>query len=151
MPEAINAKLQRNRDAIDQIDTQVVDLLNRRVLHDGGADEAQVLAKIAAFNAGPLSDETLQAIYMALMIAGLDPAAVSTETAVTDEIDQTIVQLLNQRVQHAAEIGKIKHANGADYYDPTREAQVMAKIAALNPGPITNSTLQSVYREVISG
>lgn len=151
MPEAINAKLQRNRDAIDQIDTQVVELLNRRVLHDGGANEAQVLAKIAAFNRGPLSDETLQAIYMALMIAGLDPAAVSTETAVTDEIDQTIVQLLNQRVQHAAEIGKIKHANGADYYDPTREAQVMAKIAALNPGPITNSTLQSVYREVISG
>lgn len=151
MPEAINAKLQRNRDAIDQIDTQVVELLNRRVLHDGGADEAQVLAKIAAFNRGPLSDETLQAIYMALMIAGLDPAAVSTETAVTDEIDRTIVQLLNQRVQHAAEIGKIKHANGADYYDPTREAQVMAKIAALNPGPITNSTLQSVYREVISG
>lgn len=151
MSEAMNAKLQRNRDAIDQIDKQVVELLNRRVLHDGGADETQVLAKVAAFNEGPLSDETLQAIYMALMIAGLDPAAVSTETAVTDEIDQTIVKLLNQRVQHAAEIGKIKHANGADYYDPTREAQVMAKIAALNPGPITNSTLQSVYREVISG
>ena len=38
-----------------------------------------------------------------------------------------------------------------DYYDPTREAQVMAKIAALNPGPISDATLQSVYREVISG
>jgi chorismate mutase/prephenate dehydratase len=151
MSEDINAKLQRNRDAIDAIDKQVVQRLNQRVLHDGGAGEAQVLAKVARFNPGPLSDATLQAIYRALMLAGLDPAAQATDPALTDEIDRGIVQLLSQRVLHAAEIGKIKHANGADYYDPTREAQVMAKIAALNPGPITNRTLQSVYREVISG
>lgn len=151
MPDNMEAQLQRNRDAIDAIDRQVVELLNRRVLHDGGAGEAEVLAKIAKFNLGPLSDDTLQAVYRALMIAGLDPAAQATDPAITDEIDQTIVNLLNKRVEHAAEIGKIKHANGADYYDPTREAQVMAKIASLNPGPITNGTLQSVYREVISG
>jgi chorismate mutase/prephenate dehydratase len=151
MPENMEAQLQRNRGAIDAIDRQVVELLNRRVLHDGGAGEAEVLAKIASFNPGPLTDDTLQAIYRALMIAGLDPAAQATDPAITDEIDQTIVNLLNKRVEHAAEIGRIKHANGADYYDPTREAQVMAKIAALNPGPITNRTLHSVYREVISG
>lgn len=147
----MNAQLQRNRDAIDGIDQQVVQLLNKRVLHDGGANEATVLAKVAQFNTGPLTDATLQAIYRALMIAGLDPAAKATEVAFTDQIDRTIVRLLNERVQHAAVIGKIKHSNGADYYDPTREAQVMAKIASLNPGPITNRTLQSVYREVISG
>ncbi|MEN8661169.1 MAG: prephenate dehydratase [Lentimonas sp.] len=151
MSEDINAKLQSNRDAIDSIDHQVVKLLNQRVLQDGGANEEQVLAKIASYNPGPLSDATLQAIYRALMLAGLDPAAKATAVAITDEIDSTIVNLLSQRVQHAAEIGKIKHANGADYYDPTREAQVMAKVAALNPGPILNRTLQSVYREVISG
>jgi chorismate mutase / prephenate dehydratase len=151
MLESINAKLQRNRDAIDAIDKRVVHLLNQRVLHDGGADEGQVLAKITAFNPGPLSDATLQAIYRALMLAGLDPAAQATDPAITDELDWNIVQLLSQRVQHASEIGRIKHANGADYYDPTREAQVMAKIGSLNPGPITNSTLQFVYREVISG
>ena len=151
MLKPMDALLQENRDAIDAIDRQVVELLNRRVLHDGGANEEQVLAKIARFNPGPLSDATLQAIYRALMIAGLDPAAQATDPSVTDEIDQTIVNLLSKRVEHAARIGKIKHANGADYYDPTREAQVMAKIAALNPGPVRNRTLQSVYREVISG
>lgn len=151
MSDPMNEALQFNRDAIDAIDKQVVRLLNKRVLHDGGADEETVLAKVARFNSGPLTDATLQAIYRALMIAGLDPAAHTTDPAITDEIDQTIVNRLNQRVRHAAEIGKIKHANGADYYDPTREAQVMAKIATLNPGPITNRTLQSVYREVISG
>jgi len=151
MSEEINAKLRQHRDAIDAIDKEVVQQLNRRVLHDGGAGEAEVLAKIAGMNAGPLSDATLQAIYRALMLAGLDPAAEATAPEIVDAIDSTIVKLLNKRVQHASEIGKIKHAAGADYYDPTREAQVMAKIASLNPGPITNRTLQSVYREVISG
>jgi chorismate mutase/prephenate dehydratase len=151
MAEDINTKLQSNRDAIDSIDRQVVELLNQRVLHDGGANEEQVLAKVAKFNPGPLSDATLQAIYRALMLAGLDPAAKTTDPAITDALDLKIVTCLSQRVKHAAEIGKIKHANGADYYDPTREAQVMAKVASLNPGPVLNRTLQSVYREVISG
>jgi chorismate mutase/prephenate dehydratase len=151
MPEDINAKLLRNRDAIDAIDHQVVKLLNRRVLCDGGADEATVLAKVAKFNPGPLSDATLQAIYSALMLAGLDSNAQAVDPAIADAIDLEIVQLLSQRVKHAGEIGQIKHANGADYYDPTREAQVMAKVCALNPGPIENCTLKSVYREVISG
>lgn len=151
MPEDINAKLLRNRDAIDTIDHQVVELLNQRVRQDGGLNEAQVLAKVAKFNPGPLSDATLQAIYRAMMLAGLAPDAQATDPKEVDAHDLKIVQLLNQRVEHAGEIGKIKHANGADYYDPTREAQVMAKVAKLNPGPITNRTLQSVYREVISG
>jgi chorismate mutase/prephenate dehydratase len=146
----MNAQLQRNRDAIDQIDQQVVELLNKRVLHDGGADEDTVLAKIPQFNNGPLTDTAIQSIYRALMVAGLDSKAILVAVDITDSIDEKIVCLLNQRVQHAAEIGKIKFSNGADYYDPTREAQVMEKIASLNSGPITISTLQSVYREVIS-
>lgn len=151
MSDDISAKLQLNRDAIDSIDHQVVELLNKRVLSDGGADEETVLAKVARFNPGPLSDESLQAIYRALMLAGLDPNAKATDPAEVDALDLKIVELLSQRVKHASEIGKIKHANGADYYDPTREAQVMAKVCALNPGPILDSTIRSVYREVISG
>ena len=146
----MNDNLKSNRDAIDQIDRQVVELLNKRVLHDGGADELTVLQKIPHFNSGPLTDGAVQSIYRVLMIAGLDPSAKLVSVGITDEIDEQIIHLLNQRVQHASEIGKIKFSSGADYYDPTREAQVMEKIALLNPGPITNSTLQSVYREVIS-
>jgi chorismate mutase/prephenate dehydratase len=67
-----------------------------------------------------------------------------------DEIDREVVRLLSERVQHAGEIGQIKRANGADYYDPSREAQVMKKLAQLNPGPLSNQTLWAIYREVIS-
>jgi chorismate mutase len=62
MSEDISTKLQRNRDAIDAIDHQVVDLLNKRVVSDGGADEATVLEKVAKFNQGPLSDATLHGV-----------------------------------------------------------------------------------------
>ena len=68
-----------------------------------------------------------------------------------DAIDRDVVRLLCERVRHAVEIGRIKHANGADFYDPSREAHVMEKIAALNPGPIPEKTLRAIYREVISG
>ena len=68
-----------------------------------------------------------------------------------DGIDRDVVRLLCERVQHAAEIGQIKNAHGADFYDPVREAQVMDKIAALNPGTIPEKTLRAIYREVISG
>ena len=93
MSEDISTKLQRNRDAIDAIDHQVVDLLNKRVVSDGGADEATVLAKVVKFNQGPLSDATLQAIYWALMIAGLDPEAQAIEPSIVGELDLEIVNL----------------------------------------------------------
>ncbi len=150
MSEAFNAKLQRNRDAIDGIDRQVVQRLNERVQYDGGRDEKQVLGMIASINQGPLPNASVQAIYNTLMLAGLAPNARSADPDWIDKLDREIVSLLNERIKYASEIGKIKNANGADYYDPTREAQIMSKIVALNSGPIANATLESVYREVIS-
>ena len=150
MPEDISSELQRHRDAIDQIDTRFVSLLNDRVQKDGGYNEAQVLEKVVRFNKGPLTDDSLEAIYRTLMLAGLAPNAKETDPQEVDALDHEVVDLLNKRVTHASEIGRIKHANGADYYDPTREAIVMAKIASLNKGPSSDATLRAVYREVIS-
>ena len=41
-----------------------------------------------------------------------------------DRIDSKIVDLLNQRVRAAVEIGRIKNELGVDPYDPAREEQV---------------------------
>ena len=151
MAEDINAQLQQHRDAIDSIDKQVVELLNQRVQQDSGRSEEEVLEKVARVNPGPLSNESLQAIYTSLMVAGMAMTAEARDPDEVDQLDQEIIDLLSQRVKEAGAIGKIKHANGADYYDPTREAIVMAKVKGLNSGPITDATIQSVYREVISG
>lgn len=67
-----------------------------------------------------------------------------------DKIDAGIVQSLNQRLTIAHEIGKIKQESGADFYDPAREAEVFEKLSNLNEGPLNQSALNAIYREVIS-
>jgi chorismate mutase/prephenate dehydratase len=67
-----------------------------------------------------------------------------------DKIDADIVQSLNQRLRIAHEIGKIKTESGADFYDPAREAEVFKKLSNLNQGPLNQSALKAIYREVIS-
>ena len=67
-----------------------------------------------------------------------------------DKIDANIVDLLNQRLSVAHEIGKIKQKSGTDFYDPAREAEVFKKLADLNKGILNLSALNAIYREVIS-
>ena len=59
-----------------------------------------------------------------------------------DRIDGQVVDLLNDRVRAAAEIGKIKSQLGVDAYDPAREEQVFAKIEGLNTGSIPKDSLR---------
>ena len=67
-----------------------------------------------------------------------------------DELDQQIVRMLNERAAAAMEIGKIKDADGAPIYVPHRERAVMDKVFDLNKGPLPDTSLESIYREIIS-
>ena len=67
-----------------------------------------------------------------------------------DQIDSEIVNLLNERVRKASEIGKIKKKSGVDPYDPAREEQVFQKICKLNQGSLRDVSLRALYREIIS-
>jgi len=156
----LKEKLQQNRDAIDRIDKELVQLLSARAKsgstkeHYDPEREIETIDRRIALNHSEFSKSALKAIYRELIFAEIDEAFVSVETVdsgAVDAIDDAIVQLFGERVRQACEIGRIKHKNGADYYDPTREAQVMAKIAELNQGPLSNKTLQAIYREIISG
>ena len=157
--DSIKLKLQQNRDTIDSIDNELVQLLSERAKFSSPKEqynsvrESEIIDKLIALNAGPLSASALQAIYRELIFAELSEDFICPETSDSKKVDATdkkILQLLSKRVQQACEIGRIKHANGADYYDPTREAQVMSKIVRLNPGPLSNASLQAIYREIIS-
>lgn len=65
-----------------------------------------------------------------------------------DNIDVEILKLLNQRAQHAREIGEIK--GGGIIYRPEREAQVLRRIKELNPGPLPGESVARLFREVMS-
>lgn len=67
-----------------------------------------------------------------------------------DEIDREIVRLLNRRAKAAGGIGARKAENGDANYDPTRERQVYERIAAANEGPLPESSLRAIWREVMS-
>lgn len=65
-------------------------------------------------------------------------------------VDEQILELLNQRVQAASEIGKIKSVDDSEVYVPAREKDVLERVTALNKGPIQNDMLKAIYREIMS-
>jgi chorismate mutase / prephenate dehydratase len=67
-----------------------------------------------------------------------------------DSIDAQILDLLNQRALVAQEVGHVKAETNAPVFRPEREAQVLRKVADLNPGPLKSSDVQLIFREIMS-
>ena len=67
-----------------------------------------------------------------------------------DELDRTIVGLLNERARLALEAGRLKAAQGRDgARDPEREREVLLRVAMANEGPLPQADLVDVYRRLI--
>ena len=67
-----------------------------------------------------------------------------------DQLDQQLVEVLNQRLELAAQIGKVKRSQGGQIYVAERENAVLLKVAAQNRGPIKIDALRAIYREIMS-
>ena len=67
-----------------------------------------------------------------------------------DEIDKNILDLLNERANQALEVGRIKKREGREFYVPSREREVLERIAKANDGPFPDSALKVIYREIMS-
>lgn len=65
-----------------------------------------------------------------------------------DQIDQQILQLLNQRAEHARAIGVLKGTGSV--YRPEREAQVLRRIQENNQGPLAPNAVARLFREIMS-
>ncbi|MBQ9183781.1 MAG: prephenate dehydratase [Neisseriaceae bacterium] len=65
-----------------------------------------------------------------------------------DTIDAQILTLLNQRAEHARTIGQLKGTGAV--YRPEREAQVLSRIRGLNQGPLSDTAVSRLFREVMS-
>ncbi len=76
-------------------------------------------------------------------------AGVRTEI---DRIDGEILSLLNARARCAQKVGEIKAEFGdaGFIYRPEREAQVLRRLQAENPGPLPNENITFFFREVMS-
>lgn len=68
-----------------------------------------------------------------------------------DQLDAKLVELLNERVNVALEIGKTKKESGGEIYVPSREKAVFERIAELNKeGPLPDKSVRAIYREIMS-
>ncbi|MCP5522237.1 MAG: prephenate dehydratase [Verrucomicrobiales bacterium] len=67
-----------------------------------------------------------------------------------DRLDKEIVRLLNERTRHVLKIGEVKLKSGGEIYAPHRERAILDRLCALNEGPLTNESLQAIYREIMS-
>ena len=67
-----------------------------------------------------------------------------------DALDREILARLSERARHAQAIGKLKEGTGAPAYRPEREAQVLAKLAAENPGPLSGEAVAVVFRQIMA-
>jgi chorismate mutase/prephenate dehydratase len=67
-----------------------------------------------------------------------------------NKIDQSILDLINERLGIAKAIGEIKKQNGGYVYDKSRENQVIERLNALNKGPLNPQTLHQIFTDIIS-
>ncbi|HPQ94593.1 MAG: prephenate dehydratase [Thiothrix sp.] len=69
-----------------------------------------------------------------------------------DTIDEQLLELLTQRARCAEKVAQVKLAEDpkATFYRPEREAWILNRMQALNPGPLQNEQITRLYREVIA-
>src|SRR5437660_4185322 len=78
-------------------------------------------------------------------------AALKHLRANIDKLDLQILRLINERAGLAAEIGRVKNDHGAEVFSPSREEEVLTNVLEANKGPLDESTVRAVYREIMSG
>ena len=67
-----------------------------------------------------------------------------------DAIDLKLVEQLNERARLVAEVGRIKHDSGAPVFQPEREAEVVRRVVKASHGPLPDSAIEAIYREIMS-
>jgi chorismate mutase/prephenate dehydratase len=68
-----------------------------------------------------------------------------------DSLDQSLVNLLNERAEVVSAIGKVKRRDDTPIYAPHREREVLNRVLEANRGPLLSRTLEAIYRELMSG
>lgn len=67
-----------------------------------------------------------------------------------DAIDNTILALINQRLNLAKRIGQLKKNSGNQVVDSTRESEILRRLTALNKGPLHPNVLHHIFIDIIA-
>jgi len=69
-----------------------------------------------------------------------------------DGLDQELLRLISERARCAQEIAALKQGEAAQvrFYRPEREAEVLRRVLAENPGPLDDEEMARLFREIMS-
>ncbi|WP_319522165.1 prephenate dehydratase [uncultured Desulfosarcina sp.] len=67
-----------------------------------------------------------------------------------DHIDDTILDLINRRLNLAKRIGQLKKDSGNRVVDSTRESEILRRLTGLNKGPLNPNVLQHIFIDIIA-
>ena len=68
-----------------------------------------------------------------------------------NDLDAKLIQLLNERAAAVVKIGETKRGTGIPIYAPHREQEVLKRVLGANQGPLSDRTVEAVFREIMSG
>ena len=67
-----------------------------------------------------------------------------------DKVDDQILKLLNERMEHVKEIGRVKQTSGTAIYRPEREKEILDRLKSLNKGSLNNQAIDAIFLEVFA-
>ncbi|MGB0267136.1 MAG: chorismate mutase, partial [Pseudomonadales bacterium] len=74
-----------------------------------------------------------------------------------DRLDSELLERFNARARAAEAVAEVKRRfadpgteDALAFYRPEREAAVLARLRAANPGPLSNDVIAGLFREVMS-
>jgi chorismate mutase/prephenate dehydratase len=74
----------------------------------------------------------------------------ATLRAQIDAVDDEILRLLNQRARLVGQVATLKERLQVPFYVPSRERQIVERLAQVNPGPFPTDALRPVFQEIFS-
>lgn len=66
-----------------------------------------------------------------------------------DSVDARLLRLLNERGRLVQSVGAVKARTRQAIYSPERERALLARLKALNRGPLSDESLESVFMEIV--
>src|SRR3989339_77430 len=67
-----------------------------------------------------------------------------------DNLDKGILDLLNERIKLAIEVGRIKSKNNETIFAPVREKEVISNLTKKNTGPLPNEYISDIFHEILN-
>lgn len=78
------------------------------------------------------------------------PERLAEVRARIDAIDLKLLELLNERSSLSLEVGRIKAGEKSNIFKPQREVAIIERLMAMNPGPLPQKALHTIWREIFS-